>query len=325
MENAGIDTNILDIPDSTSEKTLSCKDPQLSVSEEPEVYGTPSARFAPFSDCAEDSGEAGMLRTMTPLNPIERLSELEGELSARREESAQEIDHWKAMYRTICDENTKLEALRDESAQEVDFWKAKYRTAENENMELERECNVLIVKLGALREAKAELTVNDFLKSQATIDNLVEQIHLQRRVQSLKRRVSVNVEKQTFPNISKLMQDIGSHLRGALKGGHFVCLPALPDLPQEHPLRALVEQAFGFSWASNDASSFLEECRHSSDKQQCSLLALSGAAMAQWVFNRSQADLVFDRYHGDSSRCSTNRYRHAIEIVAMEGEPEKWR
>jgi hypothetical protein len=219
----------------------------------------------------------------------------------------------------------ELKALRDESALEIDFWKAKYRIVDDKNAELERANNALVVRIGALIETRDRLTVNDFLKSQAMIDDLVEQIHSQRRIQSLKRRVDVNVERQSFPGISKLMQDTSFHLQDILKGGSFVPLPVLPELPEEHPLRALVKQAFGFDWDGNDASKFLEQCRRRSDMQQCSILALSGVALAQWVFKRSQADLVFDRYQDSSSRCSTNRYRHVLDIVTMEGKPNRWR
>jgi hypothetical protein len=296
VENAGIEIILPGVADSISERTLSHKDSRQSVSPEPEVYGTPSARLGSFSDC-DDNRDVSILGTTASSSLIERLSRLEME----------------------------LKALRDESALEIDFWKAKYRIVDDKNAELERANNALVVRIGALIETRDRLTVNDFLKSQAMIDDLVEQIHSQRRIQSLKRRVDVNVERQSFPGISKLMQDTSFHLQDILKGGSFVPLPVLPELPEEHPLRALVKQAFGFDWDGNDASKFLEQCRRRSDMQQCSILALSGVALAQWVFKRSQADLVFDRYQDSSSRCSTNRYRHVLDIVTMEGKPNRWR
>ena len=295
VENAGIKIILPGVADSTSERTFSHEDSRMSLNSEPEVYGTPSARLASFSDC-EDNRDVSISCTPISSGLIERVSILEKE----------------------------LKALRDESELEIDFWKAKYRTVEDKNAELERANNTLVVKIGALTETKDQLTVNDFLKSQAMIDDLVNRIHSQRRVQSLKRRVGVNVERHIIPAISKLIRDTSFHLQDILKRGSFVSLPVLPELPREHPLRALVEQAFGFDWDSNDASKFLEQYRRCSDIQQCSILALSGVSLAQWVFRRSQADLVFDRYQDSTSRGSTNRYRYVLDILSMEGKPNRW-
>ena len=107
--------------------------------------------------------------------------------------------------------------------------------------------------------------------------------------------------RYTIPGISKLMQDADLHLQDILKGGSFAHLPVLPELPQKHPLGALVEQAFGFDWDGNDALKFLEQFRRCDDMQRRSVLALSGVALAQWVFKRSQANLVFDRYQDSSN------------------------
>ncbi|KAF7502217.1 hypothetical protein GJ744_006439 [Endocarpon pusillum] len=166
VENPGIEITLPGVVDLISERTLSHKDSRLSVNPETEIYGSPSAKLASFSDC-DDNEDVSILGTTTSSGLIERLSRLEKE----------------------------LKALRDESAVEIDFWKAKYRIADDKIAELERANNALVVRIGALMETRDQLTVTDFLKSQAMIDDLVKQIYSQRRVQTLKRRADVNVDR----------------------------------------------------------------------------------------------------------------------------------
>ncbi|KAF7502493.1 hypothetical protein GJ744_005650 [Endocarpon pusillum] len=152
--------------DLISERTLSHKDSRLLVNPETEIYGSPSAKLASFSDC-DNNEDVSILSIMTSLGLIKRLSRLEKE----------------------------LKALRDESALDIDFWKAKYCIADDKIAELERASNALVVRIRALMEIRDQLTVNNFLKSQVMIDDLMKQIYSQRRVQTLKHRADVNINR----------------------------------------------------------------------------------------------------------------------------------
>lgn len=291
MENPGIEIIIPRKMTSNSDRTVSQQKFNGSVSPECEIYGTPSTGIGSFTEPHNPTGICISADTLSS-SLAERVQSLEKE----------------------------LQALKKESALEIDFWKASYQVADDKLTESNKETTRLVVKLGSLWETKSPLTINDFLESQAMANALAEQIDSQKQVQSLKRRAGIDGERRSAVNITDLMQEIGFLLQQILKEGRFTHPQALPDLGPAHLLRALVAQTFGSEWGSSDVNRVWVRIHEHRNVQQCSIRALSGAALAQWVFQKTQADLVFDRYQGDSSRSSLSRYRLALDIVAMEGK-----
>jgi hypothetical protein len=115
------------------------------------------------------------------------------------------------------------------------------------------------------------------------------------------------------------MEGIHDRLVAILKNAEIADSVELNQLPQDHPLRLLAEQAFGFEGDSTMAMNALERLRKKSWFQQNGLLTLCGAAIARWVFQQSQGDVLFDRLQDASTRRPTSRYRDAIKLIRLQG------
>lgn len=283
VENDEVVDSLKRVADSTSEGRFSSDDPPPSESPRSEVFGTPQPNYASVNDdpVAEDPG------TIATASPKKHQCSREDELSAFRSQSAHEIDFWKAQYFSTLEDNARLRSEKD----------------------------ALVVEFGANRVA-----LDGFLESQATIDKLFKRIDLQKQVHGIKRKLSDSVEELDISDILKTMQYIRIRLRDLFKEGKFGSLSGLPELARDHPLKALVEQAFGLDLNSTDTSYIAETYRRSEDMRQCTVLALTGAALAMWVFQEGHADLVFDRFQDCSSRYPINRYRQALDLIAAEGK-----
>lgn len=258
---------------------------------EQEVFSTPLRSLSPAGrDNALELSDSNLIQSPSVLRLSERLLAVEKELCK----------------------------VKKDKQLEIDFWKDQYRKAQDERLRLKRSQNALMVKQSDLRGS--ELSVEeDLVKHQAYIDDLLTERHMREHVQNLKPHLDTRPDDLTISKVSKLMQDIGVRLETALEGADFAFMPDLRELPEDHLLRSPFEQAFGIEWNSPEALELLGGRRERSWLHQYGLLALCGAALACWVFQQTQADILFDGYQQVGTRSTTDRYRYAIELVGQHG------
>lgn len=219
----------------------------------------------------------------------------------------------------------EVHRVRRDAQSEIDFWKAEFWAANRERVKLNRSKAALMVKLGNLREEGRKFSIADFVESQATIDRLLDDRDARKGLHDLQQQDDVQTENDCASWVFGLMEGIHDRLAAILKNVETADSVELHQLPQDHTLRVLVDQAFGSNEDSTMALEALEKLREKSWWQQYGLLTLCGAAIARWVFQQSQDDILFDRLQHAGTRGSSSRYRDAIKLVRLQSSPPSLR
>jgi hypothetical protein len=205
---------------------------------------------------------------------------------------------------------------------DVDYWKAQFRKLKARNAQLEQDKTALTLLIDGFSAAHGALTVQAFLNRQRECERVRDELDVKEELQALRRIEQFGTEDNIGVEITRLMNRTTVGLRSVLKHGTFAAGSAVPTVSDGHPLMPLVRQALGIEWGTEDAMEFLHRCRARPEVQEHSILALCGAALTQWVFEGSQADLMIDRYGNCADRTATDRYRTALALVACEGKFE---
>ncbi|KAF2160208.1 hypothetical protein M409DRAFT_60128 [Zasmidium cellare ATCC 36951] len=216
----------------------------------------------------------------------------------------------------------ELRAVRRDSGREIKFWKDEYRKAQTDRTGLRKANVALVAGINATRSLEGgKVSGHDIVEREALLDDLLLERDSRADIVKMKNTMDMAPAQETEVNVSTLMKSMRIRLQAVLEDAEFSSIDELPELPEDHRLRFLVEQAFGVEPDSQEAMQVLKRWCGSPGLRQHALLALCGAAIARWVFQQPQADLLFDRYQSIRTRGSTNRYREAIQIVAHNDPP----
>ena len=213
----------------------------------------------------------------------------------------------------------ELQQLEKKRTLDIDFLKTRCRSAETERAELKKMNTALIVKLGDFIREDQKLDAKDIAIYEARILTLKEKIDGFYQSERLAVSNAPNLPNDTILDITGSMKRITSRLRRSFEGQESYPCPRMLNASEASQLQSLFEKVLNVDLAD---SSILDIPKSLADRitRQTLLRSLSAAALAEWVFRGAGADILFDRYSGDSTRGLTSRYKRAMKYVASRGE-----
>lgn len=213
-----------------------------------------------------------------------------------------------------------LHVLRKNSALDVDYWKARCHAVELECADFKRSQNSLAVKLGELLPTGGQMTIDEIIQLQSTVDKLQSKLAHRTEAARLVRPGPHSLDNETALWIAKRMEETHRDLEEI-----FMTRDAEIDwtLLMPHPgslITPLMYRVVPTGTRSEaEIASALKLLRSQGITQKQFLQALSAAALVEWVFQTSTATLTLDRYQGFCAPGTTSAYSKALAHVACKG------